>query len=263
MLQYIGPQAIRMNKNLASLSVSQRVLSLGAAAVLNGAVLALLIMLRSQTPATAGKIDHGLISISIATAPQAQKQLPVIRHILPLRTEAADLPAEAAAAAPSPRGTSDDCPVVEDVAKGILADPAALDAIIHAPPDTRSIADAIVIWNLAWAPATAPATTDAQSPLGPVRTNVMATLVSLPQDCLSSIVSGPRLIAVPNGERTLILVFGSGDWSWKSLIEPDPAENDAQAPGYGVEITPTRNRIVDQLSMAKFSYRTVGVSQYL
>lgn len=167
--------------------------------------------------------------ISIAVTPQTKPLPVVVKTPILQKMPAVAAPIEITAAAATAKGTAADCPIVEDVAKGILADPEALQAVINAPPETRSIADAIVVWNAAWAPATTPTIPDAPAPLGPVRTNVQATLQSLPEECLSPVVSGPRLIAVPNGERTLILVFGSGDWSWQTLIEPAPGQSD-QAP---------------------------------
>lgn len=202
-------------------SVGQRILSLSAGIALNLAALAMLILLRGPSPVPGKDAGGSVISVSLGAAPRTASEWPLaVPRFRQHHLAALAIPALPAAAAVSSNGTSAECPIAEDVAKGIVADPIALDAIIHAPADLRSVADAIVVWNLAWVPAT----TDLQSPLGSVRTNVTATLRSVSEDCLSSVVVGPRLIAIPDGERTMILVFGSSEWSWKALIGPDPED---------------------------------------
>lgn len=181
----------------------------------------MLIWLRSPAPVAGKPAGASVISVSLAAAPVRASKVPVaVPRFRRPNLASLVIPSEPTADSASPTGTSADCPIAEDVAKGLVADPVALDAILHAPAEIRSVADAIVVWNWAWAPAAA----DLQSPLGTVRTNVLATLRSAPADCLSPIVTGPRLIAIPDGERTMILVFGSGDWSWRALVEPNPPE---------------------------------------
>ncbi len=224
--------------NAMSPSVGQRAVSFGAGIALNVAALAMLIWVRGPPPVAGEAAGGSMVSISLSRAPRTASKVPLavpkLRQQAVLAVPVSDQPTAAAA---SPTGNSQDCPIVEDVAKGIIADPVAVDAIIRAPAELRSVADAIVVWNAAWAPATE----DLGSPLGPVRANVTATLQSAPDDCLSAIVTGPRLIAVPNGERTLILVFGSGDWSWKTLIEPGAGET-FSAPGQAVVAGPDNSR---------------------
>lgn len=218
---------IRGSRNFGSLAPGQRIVSMSAAVALNGAALVMLLLLRTQVPTSAGTAPGTSVMVSIAATPQSQKLPVVVKPRFQRAVAAIDVPIEVTAAAvSSAAGTAAECPITEDVAKGILADPAALDAIGRAPPETRSIADAIVVWNAVWAPATEPTATDAQAPLGPVRANVLATLQALSDECLSAIVMGPRLIAVPNGERSMILVFGSGEWSWQTLIDPVPLDSD-------------------------------------
>lgn len=221
---------IQDRRKFGSLSTGQRALSLSAAVGLNAAALAMLLLLRASNPLGTGDPAGSEVMISVAIRPQTEP-LPVVVKTPLLKSMAASAaPVElSSAAASSAKGTAADCPIAEDVAKGIIADPEALAAVINAPPETRSIADAIVLWNAAWAPATASDTPEVQAPLEPVRTNVQATLQALPEDCLSLIVTGPRLIAVPNGGRTMILVFGSGDWAWQTLIDPAPASEQAPA----------------------------------
>lgn len=106
------------------------------------------------------------------------------------------------------------CVALDEVAIALLADPAALGSILHAPRETRSIADAIVIWNAQWSEAAIAA----DAPLEPVRASVQATLSSVDQSCLDEPIVGPRLVPIPAGDGTTFLVFGSGSWSWRQLL---------------------------------------------
>lgn len=111
------------------------------------------------------------------------------------------------------------CATLDQVSKAIVTDPAAVAAVMQAPSESRSVADAIVIWNAGWSE---PAAGDA--PLEPVRRAVVQSLAGIDDNCLEQPVVGPRFIPVPEGERTLFLVFGSGAWSWKELLASDNGE---------------------------------------
>ena len=106
------------------------------------------------------------------------------------------------------------CATLDVVMKAIVADPAAVAAVNNAPPETRSIAEAIVIWNAGWSyAASAP-----DSPLSPARAIVEQSLDSVDDGCLDEPIAGPRLVPVPDGDRTMFLVFGSGIWTWRELV---------------------------------------------
>lgn len=127
-------------------------------------------------------------------------------------------------AVPGPSGT---CATLDVVSKAIVADPGAVTAIISAPPETRSIAEAIVMWNAGWSyAASAP-----DSPLAPARTIIEQSLHSVEDGCLDEPIAGPRLIPVPDGERTMFVVLGSGEWTWRQLVsDPDSAQQLAPDP---------------------------------
>lgn len=133
----------------------------------------------------------------------------------------------------SPAGASGVCSTPKMVLDALLLDPAALDAIRRAPPETRSVADAIVIWNEGWSPAAlAPDT-----PLFNVRVTIERSLSTVIDGCLDEPLVGPRLFPVPDagGTRTIFVVFGSGNWTWRALLTPTfPATDGALA----VPITP-------------------------
>ncbi len=106
------------------------------------------------------------------------------------------------------------CATLEAVRASLLAEPRVIAAVTNAPEETRSIADAIVAWNAGWNDAAA--TIDA--PIGAVRQVADGSLSALDPACLEEMVIGPRFIAVPVGERTVFLVFGSGSWRWRDLL---------------------------------------------
>jgi hypothetical protein len=119
---------------------------------------------------------------------------------------------DSAAEAPGASG----CTTLEAVSKALLADAAALNAVLAAPPDTRSIAEAIVVWNAGWSPATS----SVAAPLGAVRASVTTSLASVEDNCLDEAIAGPRLIPIPAGQRTMFVVIGSGNWNWRQLLQP-------------------------------------------
>ena len=115
----------------------------------------------------------------------------------------------------APVGPSAACSIVDNLREGLLLDTIAVDAIRNASPETRSIADAIVVWNVGWAP---PALTQSD-PLFVVRAAIERNLAGLPDKCLDEPVAGPRLVPIPDasGSRTIFIVFGSGIWTWRAL----------------------------------------------
>lgn len=118
------------------------------------------------------------------------------------------------------------CALLEVVAKALVADPAAMNSVINSPPETRSIAEAVVIWNAGWSEAAS----SLDAPLGPARMVVEQSLGSIEDGCLDAPVAGPRLVPIPDGEGTMFLVFGSGNWTWRELmLSADPRERPAPA----------------------------------
>ena len=116
----------------------------------------------------------------------------------------------------APAGASGVCSTLAVVLDALLLDAAAIDAIRSAPPDARSVADAIVIWNEGWAP---PALTP-DAPLAVVRATIEKSLSTVTDSCLDEPVPGPRLGPIPDAGagRTTFLVFGSGTWTWRALL---------------------------------------------
>jgi hypothetical protein len=112
-------------------------------------------------------------------------------------------------------GASTSCSTAAAILDALLLDPVAVQQIRDFPPETRSIAGAVVIWNEDWAPAAA----SSDTVLGSVRGRVEQVLASSPDPCLDEAVAGPRLLPIPDGhDGTIFLVIGSGNWRWRALL---------------------------------------------
>jgi hypothetical protein len=115
------------------------------------------------------------------------------------------------------------CVPLEEVRETIASDPAAMASALNAPPETRSIAEAIVIWNGDWIHA---ASTE-QSPLAPTRSAIERSIANMRAECLDEPVTGPRLIPFPTATGTMFLVFGSGSWKWRDVADDVVLSTDA------------------------------------
>ncbi len=212
---------------------AQRLLVLGAVVLVHLLLLALLITARSRlapSPVKAGAIN--LIALDTnepeppAEPPPPRLPSERVEEVVPPTepSEAFDPLSQSTSAA---AGSA--CAPLDAVASALLIDSAAMAAVRAAPRETRSISDAIVIWNSGWSGAA----TRPEDPLGAVRLMVERTLAMLPPECLEPVVAGPRLMPVTVGESTRLLVFGSGEWAWKQLLagqspttpaQPDPEQ---------------------------------------
>jgi len=121
---------------------------------------------------------------------------------------------------PTPLGAAGGCATLDLVVNSLTAEPAVAAAALSTPPERRSIADAVVIWNAGWSDtASAPG-----EPLGPARIVIEQSLRSIPDMCLDEPIAGPRLVPIPEGDRTMFLAIGSGNWTWRQLLtDPGPA----------------------------------------
>lgn len=153
----------------------------------------------------------GLSVVSLPAKPPpapAQPSKPEFQ-LVPQQAASASLKSASAAASP---GTA--CGTLELVMAALLEDPAAISAVRNAPPEARSIADAIVIWNAEWSPAAG----TIEAPLGAARAAISRSLATVPDPCLDEDVAGPRLLPISVGDGTTFLVVGSGMWRWRGLL---------------------------------------------
>lgn len=133
-------------------------------------------------------------------------------------------------------GATVECAPQSALLEGLLRNEGIVDIIRRAPRETRSVADAIVIWNSGWSPVAFAV----DSPLARVRLDVEERLGKIEARCLDEPVAGPRLLPIPDGTGagTIFLVFGSGNWTWRALLtpSPQPQPTDLAEPDNGVKL---------------------------
>lgn len=211
----------------------ERAATLAAALALHLGLLALMLSLSAARPApVATPLGPAMISLSLA--PDQGKPPP---PALPSKAVDRQSAFAAPTATPDPNASTtgaNGCAPLEVVGRALVADPAAVDAVLRVPLEHRSIAEAVVIWNAGWSPAAS----DVKAPLAPARAVLEQQLAALPDECLAAPVAGPRLIPIPAGEgRTMFLVVGSGHWAWNELLrDPGVRADDPAARGLADEV---------------------------
>ena len=199
----------------------QRFLVLVTVIVLHALLFALIITARSKLPSAPARPSAMLLVSIEADKTESPAKPPPPQMPSPRSEKLRPAPEPFVAFDPDSQSTSaatgGACAPLEVVATSLLADPTALEAVHNAPRETRSISDAIVMWNEGWSDAASLS----EAPLGAVRAVVERSLSALPPECLEPVIAGPRLVPIADGEGTRFLVFGSGDWAWKQLLS-DP-----------------------------------------
>lgn len=164
------------------------------------------LLLLTHAPTAAEPPLPTLVPLPMIVDPASQAQ-PLAPELSIARTDispdAAQPVAQAAACAPGGQ-----------IEQALGADPAIQLAAASAPRESRSVAEAIIVWNQGWS-AVADA---AAAPLAPVRIIVQRELARLPADCAAEPVLGPRFVAVATAHGTTLFVFGSGRWAWRDLL---------------------------------------------
>jgi hypothetical protein len=207
----------------ANAKPSERVAALTAVIVLHA--VAFLILLYHRWPVDPAQPRSGALTVvSLSAQPAAPISRPPPPPVLPAKIRELVIEAEAQQASPETSTTAvgapgPGCTTLDLVRNGILADPVALESVLKAPPETRSIAEAVVLWNTRWSESAG----SVQSPLGATRTAVERTLASLDEGCLDEPIAGPRLVPIPAGTGTMFVVFGSGTWTWRQVTQEPPA----------------------------------------
>ncbi|QNM81728.1 hypothetical protein H8M03_06520 [Sphingomonas sabuli] len=213
-------------------SAAQRYSTLGGVIAAHG--IALLVVLSYYTPGQRAAKPSAIHMVSLAAVEQPSPKPP--KPVMPSKLVAKPIPpqelaaAMAEAAAPAPASTVGTCETLNLISAALQSDTGAVAEVAAVPEDMRSVADAIVVWNAGWsAPAQVP-----DGPLSIVRMVIEARLNAVAEGCLDETLAGPRLIPVHVGERTTMLAFGSGNWTWRQLVEPPPPAVEQQNPFFTI-----------------------------
>lgn len=189
---------------------------------------------RVVPPAGLSVFTVALSSGQGASAQRTQKKampppaIPVPVVIVPgkLRRDAA--PSFEAVSAPLEADASaGGCALAREVGQAIGQNPAAMAELDALPPNIRTSADAVMLWNGQWLdPGIMPAGIDT----GSLRGVVEQVVAHASPECREAKASGPQFLPVPEGDRTVMIVVGSGTWRWADLIAP-PADCPPTATG--------------------------------
>lgn len=107
------------------------------------------------------------------------------------------------------------CALAENVEAALRSDPRVGRAIARIPVAARSVSNALLLWDGAWA---TPASIGGTAALVPIRAAVEAQVRAAPAPCRDEAVVGPRLVVVPGSDRPIVLAFGSGRWRWAEIL---------------------------------------------
>lgn len=200
-------------------SRAKRPAVLACVMVIHALLLSLLILTGEGPPSVAPRPSAAISVFSVNAAPAAPAPTPPPPPTVPSRiTDTQQPPIEVLPSIETVAGSTSPavggCRTLDAISNSLLADPLAVAAVHASPAETRSVADAIVLWNVGWA-AAAP---QKGGPLSAVRNSIQAKMLSLDPSCLEEEVAGPRLIPFPAGERTTFIVIGSGTWRWRDLL---------------------------------------------
>lgn len=107
------------------------------------------------------------------------------------------------------------CNVADTIRAVLVADSLTQGALAAIPQSARTVANAVMLWDGHWVsrPLRAGGTG-----LDKLRAIIVDGIRTVPADCRTAAVGGPRLIVIPDGATTVVLAFGSGNWSWSELL---------------------------------------------
>lgn len=123
------------------------------------------------------------------------------------------------------------CALAQAVGDAILADAGAMAYLEALPPEARTEADAVMLWDGRWQvpdgprverrpPVASTANPAEMATPGALRGVIEQVIRDAQPECRDAPVLGPRFIALPTPSRTTMIVIGSGEWRWADLIQP-------------------------------------------
>lgn len=185
-------------------------------------VVALLLLGWARSPETPKGVAMHVVGVDAPRAPLSVRSEP---RLIAVAAEV-DAPvfelAETEPVAPATVGSAG-CDLTEAITSNLRASAAVQAALAEIPRRSRSVANALMLWNGDW---TSAETAGGQSSLAVLRLAIAASVRAAPLECRDVLVVGPRLILVPDAVGTAVLAIGSGSWSWGQLLDASvPADN--------------------------------------
>jgi hypothetical protein len=108
------------------------------------------------------------------------------------------------------------CDLTAPVQAALQSSDAVRASLPLIPPDKRSVANAIMVWKLAWLAE------DQQlggAAITAIRDVIAETIAAATPECRLQPQAGPRLLLLAGTGDTVVLAVGSGEWRWQDLLD--------------------------------------------
>lgn len=116
-------------------------------------------------------------------------------------------------------GTSGECELAASVRQALEQNVEARTALARIPPPSRSVANAVMLWDGEWIAAER---VGGPAALGAVRKAIAEALDRSSAECRARIEPGPVFLIVNGAPETIVLALGSGAWRWSDLLVDVP-----------------------------------------
>jgi hypothetical protein len=117
---------------------------------------------------------------------------------------------------PTPSSAAQACEIAAALQDALQQNEMVRAAIARVPRSSRSVADAIMLWDGSWRDDEF---TGEPTVFEPIRGAILEAVRNASVECRDQPVRGPRFMAVNMGPSTTVLAVGSGVWRWADLIE--------------------------------------------
>lgn len=119
-----------------------------------------------------------------------------------------------AGAGPDAAGTG--CPLVASLREALERDARAQAALSLIPRASRSVANAVMLWDGQWI---APTRVGGRATTDTVRASLARIMANASETCRTQVNLGPVFVPVTNDRGTIVLAFGSGAWRWVDVLQ--------------------------------------------
>ncbi len=109
-------------------------------------------------------------------------------------------------------GAGDPCNLAQDLAADLQTNTFAQVAVGSVPEQSLSVAGALLLWDGHWVAADG---TDPGSAM--LRTIILREIAAAKPECTAEVNPGPQFLYIKQGEKTVTIVIGSGEWRWGDL----------------------------------------------
>lgn len=123
------------------------------------------------------------------------------------------------------------CDLTAPVQAALQSSEAVQTSLPKLPRDQRSVANALMIWNVAW--VVPDARIDGRldtSAADAIRETIAGTIAAASPNCRMQPQAGARLIILPGTPENIVLALGSEVWRWQDLLETARPDWDAAGP---------------------------------